>query len=306
MIRSSANGRGIVAMIGSTACFSANDAATKVAVKWIPATEIMALRGAFTLLFVLALIGWRGEFGRFAGIKDKFLVLRSGAEATTGLLIIIALGLMPLADVTAILLVQPFLLTIAGVLLFKEMVGWRRWGAVLVGFLGMLLVVKPGSTAFNAVSLLVILAAFLVVVRDVTTRWIATEVPTTMVVVVTAFMGVVIGGSGSLAGNWQTPNFEAFAAVVIAAAFFVFAIMLGVVAFRDTDVSVVAPFRYALVLFAVIYGILLFAEFPDALSLAGIGLIVGAGIYMLHREAVRQGQMRAARADAVAGRGRHP
>jgi drug/metabolite transporter (DMT)-like permease len=94
--------------------------------------------------------------------------------------------------------------------------------------------------------------------------------------------------------------------VVIAAAFFVFAIMLGVVAFRDTDVSVVAPFRYALVLFAVIYGVLLFAEFPDELSLAGIGLIVGAGIYMLHREAVRQGQMRAARADAVAGRGRHP
>ena len=306
MTQSSANGRGIVAMIGSTACFSANDAATKVAIKWIPATEIMALRGAFTLLFVLALIGWRGEFDRFAGIKDKFLILRCGAEATTGLLIIIALGLMLLADVTAILLVQPFLLTITGVLLFKEVVGWRRWAAVLVGFLGMLLVVKPGSSAFNVVSLLVILAAFLVVVRDVTTRWIATEVPTTMVVVVTAFMGVVIGGSGALAGNWQMPNFEALAAVVIAAAFFVFAIMLSVVAFRDTDVSVVAPFRYALVLFAVIYGVLLFAEFPDALSLTGIGLIVGAGIYMLHREAVLQGQMRAARADAIAGRGRHP
>jgi len=306
MTQSSANGRGIVAMIGSTACFSANDAATKVAIKWIPATEIMALRGAFTLLFVLALIGWRGEFDRFAGIKDKFLILRCGAEAITGLLIIIALGLMLLADVTAILLVQPFLLTITGVLLFKEVVGWRRWAAVLVGFLGMLLVVKPGSSAFNVVSLLVILAAFLVVVRDVTTRWIATEVPTTMVVVVTAFMGVVIGGSGALAGNWQMPNFEAFAAVVIAAAFFVFAIMLSVVAFRDTDVSVVAPFRYALVLFAVIYGVLLFAEFPDALSLTGIGLIVGAGIYMLHREAVLQGQMRAARADAIAGRGRHP
>ena len=306
MTQSSANGRGIVAMIGSTACFSANDAATKVAIKWIPATEIMALRGAFTLLFVLALIGWRGEFDRFAGIKDRFLILRCGAEATTGLLIIIALGLMLLADVTAILLVQPFLLTITGVLLFKEVVGWRRWAAVLVGFLGMLLVVKPGSSAFNVVSLLVILAAFLVVVRDVTTRWIATEVPTTMVVVVTAFMGVVIGGSGALAGNWQMPNFEALAAVVIAAAFFVFAIMLSVVAFRDTDVSVVAPFRYALVLFAVIYGVLLFAEFPDALSLTGIGLIVGAGIYMLHREAVLQGQMRAARADAIAGRGRHP
>jgi drug/metabolite transporter (DMT)-like permease len=306
MTRPSANGRGIAAMIGSTACFSANDAATKVAVKSIPATEVMALRGGFTLFFVLALIAWRGELGRFGGLKDKFLVVRCGSEATVGLLLIIALALMPLADVTAILLVQPFLLTIAGVLLFKEQVGWRRWSAVLFGFLGMLLVVKPGSTAFNIVSLLVILAAFLVVVRDVTTRWIATEVPNTMVVVLTALLGVLIGGAGSLAGNWQVPDFEAWAAVVIAAAFFVFAIMLGVVAFRDTDVSVVAPFRYALVLFAVVYGIILFAEFPDALSLAGTGLIVGAGVYMLHRESARQGQMRAAQAQAIAGRGRRP
>jgi drug/metabolite transporter (DMT)-like permease len=293
-------------MLGSTACFGANDAATKVAVKWIPPSEVMALRGAFTLMFVFAIIAWRGELGRFAGLKDKFLIVRCGSEATVGLLLIIALGLMPLADVTAILLVQPFLLTITGVLLFKEVVGWRRWGAVFVGFLGMLLVVKPGSTAFNIVSLLVILAASLVVVRDVTTRWIATEVPTTMVVVLTASLGVLIGGAGSFAGAWVMPNPEAFVAVVVAAAFFVFAIMLGVVAFRDTDVSVVAPFRYALVLFAVIYGVLLFREFPDAWSLLGIALIVGAGVYMLQREAVRQGQMRAARAQPIAGHSGRP
>lgn len=306
MNRSSANGRGIIAMIGSTACFSANDAATKVAVKWIPASEIMAIRGALTLLFVLAIIAWRGEFDRIAAIRDKFVLLRCGAEAITGFLLIIALAVMQIADVTAILLVQPFLLTIAGVIMFHEAVGWRRWGAVLVGFLGMLLVVKPGTTAFNIMSLLVIAAAFLVVVRDVGTRWIATAIPNTMVVVVTALMGIAIGVAGAAAGNWKAPNFEALAAVVVAAGFFVVGIMLGVVAFRDTDVSVVAPFRYALVLFAVIWGVLLFAEFPDTPSLAGIGLIVAAGVYMLHREAVLQGQMRAARAAAIAGPARRP
>jgi drug/metabolite transporter (DMT)-like permease len=298
--RSSANRRGIVAMIGSTALFSANDAATKVAAKTIPATEIMAIRGIFTVLFILLIIGWRGEFGQMRQLLRPLVFVRSGAEALVGFLLIAALALMPIADVTAILLIQPFLLTIAGVLLFKENVGWRRWSAVAAGFVGMLLVVKPGTGAFQTASLIVLGAAFLVVVRDVTTRLLHAEVPTTGVVLVTAIFGVLIGAAGTFGGNWKMPGIEAFVASVIAGAFLVFAIILGVIAFREADVSVVAPFRYALVVFAVIYGVFIFAEFPDTLSLAGIGLIVGAGLYMLHRQTVRHRQMSAAEARAIA------
>jgi drug/metabolite transporter (DMT)-like permease len=300
MSRSNANRRGIIAMIGSTAFFSANDAATKVAAKTIPATEIMAIRGAFTVLFILLIIAFRSEFGQLHQVRRPMVFVRSGAEAMVGFLLIAALAIMPIADVTAILLIQPFLLTIAGVLLFKEDVRWRRWSAVAAGFIGMLLVVKPGTSAFEPASIIVIIGALLVVVRDVTTRFLHAKVPTTGVVLVTAVFGVIIGGLGALGGNWTIPNAEAFAASVVAAAFLVFAIIFGVIAFRDTDVSVVAPFRYALVVFAVIYGIFLFGEFPDAVSLAGIGLIVGAGIYMLHRERVRYGKMRAAEARAIA------
>ena len=300
MSRSSANRRGIIAMIGSTALFSANDAATKVAAKSIPATEIMAIRGVFTVLCILAIIAFRREFGQMHQVMRPLVFVRSGAEATVGLMLIAALALMPIADVTAILLIQPFLLTIVGVLLFKENVRWRRWSAVAAGFIGMLLVVKPGTSAFEPASIIVLIAALLVVVRDVTTRLLHADVPTTGVVLVTAVFGVIIGFVGALGGNWTMPGAEAFAASVIAGAFLVFAIILGVIAFRDADVSVVAPFRYALVVFAVIYGVFLFREFPDAVSLAGIGLIVGAGIYMLHRERVRYGKMRAAEARAIA------
>lgn len=300
MSRSSANRRGIIAMIGSTALFSANDAATKIAAKSIPPTEIMAIRGAVTVLFILLIIAFRREFGQLHQVMRPMVMLRCGSEALVGFLLIAALALMPIADVTAILLVQPFLLTIVGVLLFKEDVRWRRWSAVAAGFLGMLLVVKPGTSAFEPASIIVLVGAFLVVVRDVTTRFLHADVPTTGVVLVTAVFGVIIGGLGALGGNWTMPNAEAFAASVVAGAFLVFAIILGVIAFRDTDVSVVAPFRYALVVFAVIYGVFLFGEFPDAVSLAGIGLIVGAGIYMLHRERVRYGKMRAAEARAIA------
>jgi drug/metabolite transporter (DMT)-like permease len=266
----------------------------------------MALRGAFTAVIVLAIIAWRGEFGRLHHVIDTTVMTRSGAEATVGLLLIYALALMPIADVTAILLVQPFMLTIAGVIIFKETVGWRRWLAVAGGFVGMLLVVKPGTSAFDAVSLVVVLAAVLVVVRDIATRKMRADVPTNGIVLLTATLGILIGGAGSLRGNWVMPDLEAWIAVVVAAAFFVFAIMLGVIAFRDTDVSVVAPFRYALVVFAVIYGIILFREFPDAWSFAGIAMIVGAGLYVLHREAVRQRQMRASPSPAVAVEDRAP
>ena len=300
MSRSSANRRGIIAMIGSTALFSANDAATKVAAKSIPPTEIMAIRGAVTVLLILLIIAFRREFGQLHQVRRPMVMLRCGSEAMVGFLLIAALALMPIADVTAILLVQPFLLTIAGVLLFKENVRWRRWSAVAAGFIGMLLVVKPGTSAFEPASIIVLVGALLVVVRDVTTRFLHAKVPTTGVVLVTAVFVVIIGGLGALGGNWTMPNAEAFAASVVAGAFLVFAIMLGVIAFRDADVSVVAPFRYALVVFAVIYGVFLFGEFPDAISVAGIGLIVSAGIYMLHRERVRYGKMRAAEARAVA------
>jgi drug/metabolite transporter (DMT)-like permease len=299
-----ANNRGIAAMIGSTALFSANDAATKVAAKSIPATEVMAIRGGFTILFVLLIIGWRREFGLVTKVLTPLVMLRSGSEATVGLLLIIALALMPIADVTAILLIQPFMLTIAGVILFRETVGWRRWGAVAAGFLGMLLVVKPATTAFEITSLLVILAAFLVVVRDVATRMLPSDIPTTPIVLVTALIGVAIGGSGALLGNWRIPAFEPFAASVVAAFFFVFAIILGVIAFRVADVSAVAPFRYALVVFAVIYGVFLFGEFPDLWSFVGIALIAAAGVYMLHREAMQRRRMHMGATRAVASRER--
>jgi drug/metabolite transporter (DMT)-like permease len=305
MSRSHHNGRGILAMIGSSACFSANDAATKVAAKSIPPTEVMAIRGALTILFVLVIIAIRREFGQLHKIKNPFLLARSGSEASVGLFIIIALSLMPIADVTAILLVQPFLLTIVGVLFLKEVVGWRRWTAVAVGFIGMLLVVKPGTGAFDMASLLVVAAAALVVGRDVATRYIPADVPSTGVVLVTATLGTLIGGSGYFRGTWVVPAAEPLLAAIVSAAFFVGAIILGVLAFRDTDVSVVAPFRYTLVVFAVLYGVFLFREVPDALSVTGIGLIVAAGIYMLHREAARRRQMRADAAATIAAGGPH-
>jgi drug/metabolite transporter (DMT)-like permease len=298
MASHSANYRGILAMIGGCACFSANDALTKLAAQTLPVSEIVAIRGAFTLLFALLIIIARGETDRLRRITDPYLMLRALIEGFTGMLIIYALSLMPIANLTAILLVQPFFMTVIGVAILGEHAGWRRWLAVIAGFIGMLLVMKPATAEFNAVSLVGLLAALFVMGRDLLTRKIPAYVPTTVVTFATALAAVPIGLAGALAEPWVMPGLIPFLVTMASGAFLVFAFILMVIAFRDTDVSAISPFRYTLVVFAVIYGMILFGEVPDTVSFAGMGVIVAAGVYMLHRETI---QRRSQNAAPVAG-----
>ncbi|HEV1999314.1 MAG TPA: DMT family transporter [Xanthobacteraceae bacterium] len=288
MSSSSANSRGVLAMIGACACFSANDAATKVAVAWLPPSEIVGIRAVFTLLFAAAIIALRGELASLPRIWNLKVILRAVAEALTGFILITALAFMTLANVTAILMIQPLLLAAVAALLFKQSVGWRRWLSILVGFTGMLLVVKPATGDFNASSLLVLGATFLVVVRDMLTSRIPGEIPTTVVAFATAVIGLGIGVVGAVAESWVVPSPVALAWVIVAAVFLVTAFILIVIAFRTAEASLAVPFRYSIVVFAVIFGFALFGDIPDRWSLIGIVLIVGAGVYMVHREAVRR------------------
>jgi drug/metabolite transporter (DMT)-like permease len=291
---SSANRRGVVAMIGACACFSANDAATKVAVAWLPPSEIVGVRAVFTLVFAAAIIALRRELAFLPRIWNLKIILRAVAEAITGFILITAFAFMTLANVTAILMIQPFLLSVTAVVLFKQSVGWRRWLSIAVGFIGMLLVVKPATGGFNATSLLVLGATLLVVVRDLLTSRIPGDVPTTVISLATAVVGLGVGVVGAVAEPWVMPSLPALLWVIVAAVFLVAAFILIVIAFRTAEASLVVPFRYSIVVFAVIFGIALFGEIPDRWSLFGIALIVGAGIYMLRRETIRRNALTAA------------
>jgi len=284
------NYRGILAIIGACACFSANDAATKLAAQYLPVTEIVAIRAAFTLFFAFLIIAIRREFVPLARLADPYLILRAVIEAVCGIVIIYALSLMPIADLTAILMVQPFLMTVVGAALLKEAVGWRRWIAVMAGFVGMLLVMKPGTSAFDTTSLVALAAAILVLVRDLLVRKIRADIPTTVISFTSALFAVPVGMLGAFVEPWEIPDPFPFAVVIVSAVFLVAAFNLMVIAFRGTDVSAVSPFRYSIVVFAVILGVIVFGQVPDAVAFTGIGIIVAAGLYMLHREAVLRRQ----------------
>jgi drug/metabolite transporter (DMT)-like permease len=282
------NYRGILAMIGGSACFSANDTATKFAAQYLPVSEIVAARAGVALLIAILVIAWRRELLAISAIRNPYLILRATIEAVIGVLVIYALSLMPIANFTAIILIQPFIMTAIGAIWLNEKVGWRRWAAVVAGFAGMLLVMKPATDDFELVSLVALLAALLSLSRDLLVRRIHAQVPTTVISFSTALFGVPVGLAGAAVQPWIVPDAVSLAAIVIAAVFLFGAFVLTVLAFRGTDVSAVSPFRYSIIVFAFVFGVIVFGEIPDPVSLTGIAIIVMAGLYMLHRERIRR------------------
>ena len=282
-----ANRRGMIFMVIAMALFAANDAGTKYAAVTLPVSEVMVLRGSFAIVFLIAILAWRGELKDTPKMFDWQVSLRGFAEAVTGVLLISALALIPLGNVISIIQLVPFLMTIIAAMALGEAVGWRRWIAVAAGFIGVLLVVKPASGAFDTASLFALAATFSILLRDMLARAIGTRVPAFIVALASIVAGIVVGAIGSIFQAWQAPDAATLVALLVSGIFLVLAQFFIVLAYRSTELSAVAPFRYSIVAFAVVYGFVVFREVPDTLSLAGMTVIVLAGIYMLRREAMR-------------------
>lgn len=284
---STANRRGMIFMVIAMALFAANDAGTKYAAATLPVSEVMVLRGGFAVVFLLVVLAWRGELRDTPQIFDWQVGLRSLAEAASGALLISALATIPLGNVLTIIQLVPFLMTIIGAIMLAERVGWRRWLAIVAGFIGVLLVVKPASGAFNAASLFALAATLTILSRDLLARSIGTRVPAFVVALGSIVAGIAVGVLGALFQTWQAPDLATLAWLLASGIFLVLAQFFIVLAYRGTELSAVAPFRYSIVAFAVVYGFIVFREVPDGLSFAGMAVMIAAGLYMLHREAVR-------------------
>jgi drug/metabolite transporter (DMT)-like permease len=284
---SRANRRGVVAIVGATATFSANDSIVKLVARELPLGEVLFVRGVLTCLLVGGILIANGHFRAIRVGFDRIVLLRSGLEALAALLFTSALLHMPLAELSTVILVSPLIITALSVVFYRETVGWRRWTAITVGFFGTLFVVKPTPSAFDAWALLGILCAFASASRDLLTRRLH---PATPSIVVSFMAAASVTAAGLLLGAWeawQPPRGGALALLAVAAAFLAAGNFLVVLAFRGVDVSAVAPFRYSILIWAGIAGFAVFGEVPDRWSLAGAALIVGSGIYALHRERVR-------------------
>lgn len=276
-------------MVLAMALFTLNDTVVKLArVDW-EAGQVLVVRGVFALTLLMIWLKLAGVADRLRMMFHPAVVLRGLIETVIAPAFITAVGLMALADITAILMMAPLIITALSMIFFGEKIGWRRWSAVFVGFGGMLLVVQPGGGVPLKALALALLSVIGVGFRDIVTRRIPAEIPS-IVVAITSTAGTMLGGVLLVGAGeaWHPLTPHLLLLTGSAAAFVILGNYAMIEACRDVELSVVSPFRYIVILWAVALGILVFGDWPTPLAIGGIALIGVSGLYTLHRERVRQ------------------
>ncbi|WP_170335585.1 DMT family transporter [Ruegeria arenilitoris] len=279
------NLKGALLMVGSMAAFTINDALIKAAGAEMPLFQMVAMRGVLATGLVYVLARHLGALHLNFPHHDKWLVAaRCLAELSATYFFLTALLHMPLANVTAVLQALPLTVTLGAVLFFREQIGWRRVLAIALGFLGMLLIVRPGPEGFSIYAIYALIAVVSVTIRDLITRRMSIHVPSLTVTLATSFTITIAAGFVSLASGWQPVPPVAGAMVACAAVFVLTGYLCSVMVMRVGGVGFVAPFRYSSLIWALVLGWLVFGDWPDTITLLGAALVVGAGLFTLFRE----------------------
>jgi|TARA_R110000787_G_scaffold51135_3_gene121346 drug/metabolite transporter (DMT)-like permease len=272
-------------MMGSMAAFVLNDTMTKTTGGAVPLFQLLFLRGLISITLILVLWGRLGPMHLRLGRRDwKLVAIRSAAEVGASYFFVTALFNMPLANLSAILQSLPLTVTLGAALVYREKVGWRRFSAILVGFAGVLLIVKPGTDGFNVWSVYALVAVFFVTVRDLSTRRLSKAVPS-MTVTLAAVLSVTgFSAFAQLSTPWQPVSTTHWVAITAAAFFVLIGYYLSVQTMRVGDVSFIAPFRYTGLIWALILGWFVFGDWPVPSTLAGAAIVAATGLFTLYRE----------------------
>lgn len=283
----SPNLSGALFMVISMAAFTANDAITKHVSEAMNMGQVMVIRGLFATLFVGLLALHRGALRSPRHALHPLVGLRAFGEAGATMLFLIALAKLPLANVSAVLQALPLAVTMGAALVFGEAVGWRRWLAIAVGFTGVMIIVRPGFEGFSAYALLVLACVGFCTVRDLATRRLPAEVPSLLVSTITA-ASVTLCGLLIVTplGGWSNTSAIEFALLAGSAVLLVIGYQFIIMAMRVGEISMVAPFRYTALLWAILLGYLAFGDTPDLPMIVGATVIVCSGLYTLYRERV--------------------
>ena len=276
--------RGIFFMLAAMAAFIFNDTCVKLASEELPTGQIIFIRGLIATPLVLLLAWQRGALVRPAVLLHRSVFWRTIGEMSATVLYLSALFNMPIANTTAILQTSPLLTTAAAAVFLGERVGVRRWSAIAVGFAGVLLIVRPGFEGFSAWSLVALAATCAMVLRDLSSRVLPAEIPTLAVTVITTICVMMLGGILSLFADWKPLAIGDFAYLAGAAVFLTAAYIFIIAAMRTGDVSLVSPFRYSIMIWAIIIQVIVFGAWPDGLTLVGSAVLLATGVYMFARE----------------------
>jgi drug/metabolite transporter (DMT)-like permease len=276
------NLRGATFMVASMAGFAAEDAFIKAAARHMPLGEVVTIVGLIGTLAFAAMTLRSGQPLWHPVMRSRPLVVRSGLEIAGRLFHALAITLTPISAASAILQASPLVVVAGAALIFGEEVGTRRWLAILAGFGGVILILRPGTDGFELLSLLAVAGTLGFAGRDLATRA-APRVLSNLQLGVAGFTMLTIAGAIILAASGApvVPEARALALVAGAAVFAIAGYHALTVAMRTGEIGAVAPFRYTRLVFALVVGVMIFGERPDILTLAGAAIIVVSGLLAL-------------------------
>lgn len=278
---------GVSTMLLSVLLFSMMDAA----VKWLggdyPTQQIMFFRCLVAMIPVMILIYLRGGISILNTQQPKMHLLRSVLGISAMAFAFYAFSLMRLADAISILHTTPLIMTALSVLILGEKVGLHRWLAVIVGFAGMLIVVKPGDGMLESGSLYMLIAALLIGFSTIIIRYLSTKDDPVCITFYFTVAGIVASAIGIALLGWKSPSPGGWFVFITVGLLGGLAQYLMTLSYRHCEIAIVAPLKYFSIAFGGLIAYFIWSEIPDFLSFVGIALIVASGLYTLHRELLR-------------------
>jgi len=279
------NLRGAIYMNLSMFAFTVNDTFMKAVTQDLPLYQTIALRGTIAVLGLLLVARLTQGFTLNIARRDAWLiVLRSLADVAATILFLSALMHMPLANLSAVMQATPLAVTLGAALYYKDKVGWRRMTAIVVGFVGVMIIIRPGTEGFDVWSLIGLASVLAVVVRDLAVRPLSHAIPSIMVALGAGVAVTLMGLIGMGFQGWQPVNLLQAVQVAGAGVMVTIGYISAVTAMRVGDVGFIAPFRYMSLMWAILLGWVAFGNLPDGYAILGASIVVATGFYTLLRE----------------------
>ncbi len=279
-----ANLRGISMILLSSLVFILNDTLIKLASERLPTGQILVMRGGVAFLVILAILFATGAHRQWRLVLHPLVFWRTVGEVSATILYLYALFHMPIANISAVNQIVPLMTTAAAALFLGEVVGWHRWTAIAVGFVGVMIIMRPGLDGFDAYALAALGSMAFITLRDLVTRKFPLGIPTLLVTTVTAGAVTVAGFSISFSETWLVPTTHEWTILTGAACLLLVGYGTIILAMRGGSMAVIAPFRYCIIVYAIVLGFLVWGDIPDLHTIIGTAIVVATGLYSIHRE----------------------
>ena len=279
-------------MLSGVALLTLSDAAAKWFTADYPVGQVVSIRALFILVFIALLAAARNRLSDLRIRSYRNHLFRGGFACASTLLFVSGLSLLPLADAIAVTFAGPLFITALAPLILLERVGWRRWLAVLAGFGGVLMMVRPSGDYARFAVLLPLGAAFAGSLRDLITRRISLGESSTAILFTTNVI-VLCAGLVLFPSGWRLPQLADFLLMGLAGGLMGAAHYLHIEAFRLAEAAVIAPFKYTNMVWGVFFGFVIWGHLPDRWVVTGSLIVITSGLYIFYREH-RLGQIRKA------------